>query len=224
MNTSTDKRGLSKEEYQRRQEQCEAEKFTVQTNKRLQDIELSLREHEKQLNTHQAFQGEIKSDVSSQINEIITLTMGSLKEFRQAIGDFDTHMKKQDAKLQAMKEQQDLLASEEDVGIWNSSLWEAIKDIHSKIDLIRKENNGLIDRLKIDLFNQIKSLREELIARPTGLPELQRLLESKIELVELNGQNAVLRSSNNEKQLLLVDRKIDNIYQLIKKLELSKQE
>ena len=89
---------------------------------------------------------------------------------------------------------------------------------------MHREYNGLIDRFKLDVTNQIKSLREELISRPTGLPELQKLLESKIELVELNGQNAVLRSSNNEKQILLIERKIENIYQLIKRLDLNKQE
>lgn len=224
MSTFTDKKGLSKEEYQRRQEQCESEKFTVQTNKRLQDIELSLREHEKQLNIHKAFYGGIRSDVESKINEIMNATMTSLKEFRQIIGDCETHMKDQDSEILKLNQAQQNLVSDEDLKTSLRLIDSAINDLRKSQNALHSEFNGLIERLKIDLSNQVKALREELIARPTGIPELQRLLESKIELVELNGQNAVLRSSNNEKQLLLVDRKIDNIYQLIKKLELSKQE
>ncbi len=219
-----DKRGLSREEYKKRQEQCEAEKFSVQTNKRLQDIELSLREHEKQLNTHRAFHGGIRSDVDSQINEIMTATMTSLKEFRQTIGDFETHMKNQDSKIQELKDEQEQLVYQEDLTISLRLIDSALNELRKTQKAMHSEFNGLIERLKIDFSNQIKSLKEELISRPTGISELQKLLESKIELVELNGQNAVLRSANNEKQLLLVERKIDNIYQLIKKLELSKQE
>lgn len=216
--------GISKQEYQRRQEKCEEEKFTNQTNRRLQDIELSLLEHEKQLNIHRAFHGGIRSDVNREISEIMNASMTSLKEFRQEIGDFKTHMKNQDEKLQDLKEDQDIFVQVEEFKSSLKMLDDLLKDLRKTQKAMHTEFNGLIDRLKQDFTSQIKALKEELIARPTGISELQRLLESKIELVELNGQNSVLRSANNEKQLLLVERKIDNIYQLIKKIELSNQE
>ena len=151
-------------------------------------------------------------------------TMTSLKEFRQEIGDFQTHINKQDQQINKVKQDQNDLVTSEDFKDYMRACQGLLDSLFDQQKKMQSEYHGLIDRLKIDFNNQIKSLREELISRPTGLPELQKLLESKIELVELNGQNAVLRSSNNEKQILLVERKIENIYQLIKRIDLNKQE
>lgn len=223
LNTSMDRKGMSKEEYQRRQEQCEQEKFIVETNKRLQNIELSLARLQKEIQSFEAERGSLESSCNSQINEIMNSTMSSLKEFRQTIGDYKTYIENQNVKLTAMQHSLDLYVKQEEFKEYEDYSFKIHESIKFTIRKFREEYNGLLERQKIDFSNQLKELKEELLSRPTGVPELQKLLESKIELVELNGQNAVLRSSNNEKQILLVERKIDNIYQLIKKIELSKE-
>lgn len=214
---------MTTEEYKKRQEVCNQEKFMVETNKRLQNLELALAEHEKRLNIQEAFHGGIRSDVDQMNNEIMHSTMTILKEFRQEIGNIETNVNKLENKIYNLNKEQELLANEDDVNTLYIRITESIKDIHKKVDALHQEHNGLIERLKLDICNQLKALKEEILSRPTGIPELQKLLESKIELVELNSQNGVLRSSNNEKQLLLVERKIDNLYQLIKKIELDKE-
>lgn len=223
MNTSTDRKGISKEEYQQRQAQCEQEKFTVETNRRLQQLELSLLELQKGLNIQKAFNGSIQSSCESEISEMAMNMASSLKEFRQALGDMQGEMTAQNTKIRVIGEDQNFCLHPDDLKIELKPLKKVVDDLCDAQDKLHREVHGLIDRQKQEFINQLKSLKEELLSRPTGLPELQKLLEAKIELVELNGQNAVLRSSNNEKQLLLVERKIDNIYQLIKKLELAKE-
>jgi len=81
-----------------------------------------------------------------------------------------------------------------------------------------------LNRFTQEVDNNLKVNKEEILSIPSELPHLKKMLDQRIELVELNGQNAVLRSSNNERQILLVERKIENIYQLVKKLDITNQE
>lgn len=224
MSTSTVKKGMSLEDYKRRQEQCDQEKHVVDTNKRLQNIELSLDRIQREIEKVSAEQGSLESSCESQLRDIMNSTMSSLKEFRQCVGDFESRLYSQDMKMQALSNEQYDLVNKEDLRISLKMIDSRFEQIEANHKKIHNEVHGLIDRLRLDFSNQLKAFKEEVLNRPTGLPELQKLLDAKIELVELNGQNAVLRSSNNEKQILLVERKIDHIYQLIKKIELSKQE
>ena len=214
---------MSLEDFKRRQEQCDHEKHVVETNKRLNLIQLTLDRLQRDIEQVSAEQGSLESSCESQLREIMDSTMSSLKEFRQTIGDFQSRLYSQDLKMQALSDDQHYLVNKEDLSSELKPLKKIANDLCDAHDKLHGEVHGLIERLRLDVSNQLKAFKEEVLNRPTGLPELQKLLEAKIELVELNGQNAVLRSSNNEKQLLLVERKIDNIYQLIKKLELEKE-
>lgn len=84
---------------------------------------------------------------------------------------------------------------------------------------VRKGLSMAIDSLnaKHDAFiSEIKSI-------PSGVPELKKDIESKLEAIALDGTNAILRSSNCEKHLNLVEKKIESILLLIKKIDLNQQ-
>ncbi len=151
-------------------------------------------------------------------------TLSSLKDFRQELGDISTILENNKRWIrQVRSEIEDCV----DLSTFNekiSALHDCIKSLQEEKISMRIEFNGLIDRIKLDFENKLKNQRQEILSIPSEVPNIKKEMDQKIELVELNGQNAVIRSSNNEKQILLVERKIENLYQLIKRLEIAKEE
>lgn len=126
--------------------------------------------------------------------------------------------------LKEMNEEIDKRASQLDFERINRILCERMDRLEKDRGVIRKEVNEQIERRYADFQTKLEANKQEIISRPSEIPDLRRLIDQKIELIELNGQNAVLRSANNEKQIMLVERKIENIYQLIKRIDINKQE
>lgn len=86
-----------------------------------------------------------------------------------------------------------------------------IRDIDEKtLPLVKKEISSSIDLLKKDL--------QKNIINPNAIKEE---LQKKMDLIELDGKNAVLRSTNSEKQVEMIKKQIENIYLLLKKHELN---
>lgn len=93
----------------------------------------------------------------------------------------------------------------------------------------QEESEYKIGRLEDYLKHQVKSLEEALnkkvndfISRPSELKGIRDELLNKIANSSMDSQNANLRSTNTDKQLQLQERKIENIYLLLKKYELTK--
>lgn len=216
--------GLQKKEYHEAQLLKAEEDFKYHTNQRIQNLQFAVDMINKSLATYIAAQGSDKNCVDTQISQVMDATMSSLKEFRQELGDMGTQLTNTNNWIRQARSEIEECVETSNFNEKISHLHDCIKRLHTEKDSMRKEFNGLIDRLKLDFDNKLKAQKEEILAIPSDVPNLRKVMDQKIELVELNGQNAVLRSSNNEKQIMLVERKIDNIYQLIKKLELTNQE
>lgn len=227
MSTSTvtpKPKGISQEEYKRNQESLHNEKFQFDANQRMQNLQFQVNDLKKNIEDILAAQGVDKRCVDTQLEQIMEATMNSLKEFRQNIGDFKTGMEFMGRGITAQNSMIDACVEKSLFNEKLSHLHECIKRLHGEKDAMRKEFNGLIERLKIDFDQRLQAMKAEILAIPSEVPALKHLMDQKLELVELNGQNAVLRSSNNERQILLVERKIDNLYQLVKALDIGRKE
>ncbi len=87
----------------------------------------------------------------------------------------------------------------------------------------RNEMKALYAKHKNEIETQLASFMQIMNSKPDPIPDVKALFDEKLELVSLNGQNSVLRSTNNEKHIHLIEKKIENIYQLIKQIQLEKQ-
>ncbi len=216
--------GLPKKEYQEIQQNRSEEDFKYDTNQRIQKLQFAIDEINKSLMESIALQGSEKKENDIQLHYVMESVMLSLKEFRQQLGDFAYESNACREVLRQMKEN---LNDYVHVKVFNeriSRLEESISQLSKDKDSVRKDFTGLIERFKSDCDTKIKTQKEEILSIPSEIPAIKKDINQKIELVELNGQNAALRSSNNEKQIMLVERKIENLYQLIKKIDISIQE
>lgn len=213
--------GIDKKEYIDSQKLKSEDDFRFTTNQRIQNLQFAIDMINDSLSKSIAEQGSLSTLCKTQINEILNTTITSLNQFKQSLGDIYTEFSKSERYMNHLNHQLNQMV---DVSTFNekiSQLNDQIKSLHIVNDSMKRDFKDMIDQLKSEFQTKLKSLKEEIISIPSELPKLQKEVDQKIELVELNGQNAVLRSSNNEKQIMLVERKIENIYQLIKKLELQ---
>ncbi len=216
-------RGISQEEYLATQAIKAEEDFKNQTNQSLGDLHRFVIKIDKSVYDLLALVGSNNVALDQQLTEVMTSTMSSLKEFRQELGDFGTqlfNLKISQAQVKVSLE--DYISRDcfdREVG----SLVAEIKELKNYQESMKRDFMACIERLHDQFDDKLKSMKAAILAIPSEIPALKSLIEQKLELVDLNGQNAVLRSSNNEKQIQLVERKIENIYQLIKKVDFDNQ-
>jgi Sec-independent protein translocase protein TatA len=217
--------GISREEYQKHQEIKIDQDFMQQTNQRLQNLGFSIDHINNAINdlyskltTHQV-------NTEIEMTKIMDSCVKSLKDFRKIMDEFDKEVKHlskmSDNYQQAEKNNLSLLH-----GLYNenTNFKQEIEVIKVKHENFRKEIFDLINRQSIEFNAKLKSVKEDIVSTPTGIPEMKRYFEQKIEISELNGQNAILRSSNNERQIMLIEKKIENLYQQLKSIDLTTRE
>lgn len=104
-------------------------------------------------------------------------------------------------------------------------------DAHlSRIDILEKSITAILlslndikssQKAQIDLLVDQKI--EEFKSKNDQLPDvLRNEFMKKLEGVALDGSNAVLKANNSSQQIFILEKKIENIYLQIKKLELAK--
>ncbi len=221
---SSKPQGIEKKHYQEKQSVKEDEEFKFNTNQGLQNLRFDIEKLQDGLNKLIDQQGSFRVQISGQLESDLTMKESKLSSFRQELGDACTEVKRLNKNMSDLDAQVKERVTMEYFTYHLEDLCSCIEQLNLEISKARIEGNGLIERLKLDFSSQLKQLKEEILAIPSEIPDLRKLLDEKIELVELNSQNVVLRSANNERNILLVERKIENIYQLLKKIDLNRQE
>ncbi len=216
--------GIQKEKYMEAQRLKAEEDFKYSTSQELQTLRVKMAGLQEDITRLEGEKGSDKKAMEIQLDQVMEACMSSLKEFRQELGDRDTNITHANNLIKKLSS-----AVEESVhtSTFNekfSRLEEVISKLHRERESMKQDSKAAIERLRVELDSKLKTQKEEILAIPSEVPHLKKLMDQKLELVELNGQNAVLRSSNNERQIMLVERKIENIYQLVKQLDISKQE
>lgn len=96
------------------------------------------------------------------------------------------------------------------------------KDIDDKLnnqnDYIKSQTQSIVS----NLLKQMEVLRYDLMSSPSSIESIKNELLQKMDSISLDSQNASIRSVNTDKQLQLQERKIENIYLILKKNEFNK--
>ncbi len=215
--------GTSQDDYVNFQAKKAEEDFRYSTNVSIGNLERSFQNVISRIEKLDAEYGSREVSVRQELNEVMNSTMASLKEFRQTLGDFGTELFNLKVQVANIKVSLQDYVLKEDFD-------DTISDMKDSYDFQKKYQEAMardfvssIERLRNEYDDKLKAMKAEILAVPSEIPALKKLIDQKLELVDLNGQNAVLRSSNNEKQIQLVERKIENIYQLIKKVDFENQ-
>lgn len=103
--------------------------------------------------------------------------------------------------------------------------------IKSKLDSILPE----VNRFKSELYDQnnqfrdsirtlVEEFKQNILNKPSEIPSLKSDFDAKLKNAYLDLENANIRTQNLEKQILFMEKKIENVMLLVKKIELDKRE
>lgn len=216
--------GMSKEQFQKTQSIKEDEDFKFNTNQRIQNLQFAIDMINKSLSESIANYGSQKVYYDGLMANVGASLGISLREFREQLDDFRVSLNIYSSAMACVSEEVKENVSLSDFQEKISLLESLIVKLHREKEELRKEFKDAIHRLSQEFDVKMKTQKTEILNMPSEIPAMRKLFDQKLEIVELNGQNAILRSSNNERQLTLIEKKIENIYQLMKKFDLTKQE
>lgn len=83
--------------------------------------------------------------------------------------------------------------------------------------------NDFIQNSKIELKALLDNMRKELAVNPATIFEQNDVMMKKLETAMLDGSNAMLKQNNTDVNLKLLERKLENLSLLVKKLDLALQ-
>lgn len=217
-------KGMSREEYLQKQAIHNEEKLTVDTSKRLQSLETSLSLIRKEQQDQAALLSTFKSQLESSLIDFQKRLNDFQYTLRQSLNDFKDDLATKDKDIDEIYKDFNKFVDTEDLNIEKKNISNALLQTKAQYENLKAEIYGALERLRLEVLSLFKAFREEINARPSGISEVKQALSDQIQLIELNGQNSIIRSANNEKQIMLIERKIENIYQLIKRIDLQNQE
>ena len=136
-----------------------------------------------------------------------------------------TSLAQEDTELSATSAQQDLALS--------SSIREyraSVAALQAQVSELARGTNActgaiadLMQTVKRQTDDQILALKTELKGSPSSLESTKAELLSQFKTAQMDASNSVLKANNSAKQIELIERKIENLALLVKKLELSNQ-
>ena len=215
---------MDKEKYKEIQDQKSEQDFKYNTLQRIQDLEFSITKMKGSMQNLDAVLGHGLKGCEVDIDHVMQSCMDSLKEFRSSIDSCEKTASDSRSLFNMLYTEMKECITKQECEDKLKGLRQEIQSLRKEKESMRRDFDASLQRLYSDFDARLKATKDEILSIPSEVPNLRKLVDQKIELVELNGQNAVLRSSNNEKEIMLVERKIDNLYQLVKRLELSIQE
>jgi len=162
-------------------------------------------------------------------NIILSQLQSYVHDMESKLFAFLDEHKKQVAK--SLDEHLSALKTIDATKVTNQAFHNVIPDIQEKIEstaheLIRfkGEMHALAQDFYDSMLKNFDKFKQEIILKPTGIEDVKKYLEQKLEVVAMDGSNAILRSANCEKHVNLLEKKIECIMLLIKKMDLNKQE
>ena len=205
------------------QDQKEESDFRFQTNQKLQNLQFSIDMINKTLNQCLAVQGTNKVELDIKMAKNLDSCMVMMKDFRSILDDFEMKITDHYSTLsRSIDDVKPLYITRKDHDGEIASLKAVYTELKKEYHQFCQQVNLLVQRSTSDNAEKIKAFIQEIQSKPSPIADLKKQLEEKLEMVALNGTNSVLRSTNNEKQVALIEKKIEQIFLLIKQMELGK--
>lgn len=217
-------KGIPKEEFSNFQNLKAEDDFKNNASQQISEIKISLVTLQDALAKAQNVINSNRSDIQSQIHEIIDSSLSAIKEVKKDVNLISKEIGLNRVQLHEVEHKLDHSVKEEDLREVIAGLHECMQNFADERDKVCEDFRRYVDILRGEYTTKLEDFKSEIMNIPSEIPKMTRLIDEKIQLVELNGQNSILRSANNEKQIMLLDRKIENLSQIVKKIELTKQE
>jgi|GEM_PF-5675423 hypothetical protein len=112
----------------------------------------------------------------------------------------------------------------ESLSKFNISFSDLKQEMVNKVSNCEEALRSFVLDVKNELVCRINFIKQEFISSPKSVVESNHDVAKKVEMAQLDCQNAMLKLGNLETQCRIFDRRLENLDIRIKKIELAKQE
>lgn len=158
----------------------------------------------------------VKKPFSDSLN-IYASALNGLSEKVKSLTDGQVNLIENHVSLHAVQSDFAQQLQESNVTLTNLS-----KKSDAAIASLKSYVDNLSDKTKDQVVNYMDNTKVEMIGSPSSIATVRAEIMNKLNLTSLDGSNAVLKVSNLEQQLKLIERKLENLSILQKKNEISK--
>jgi chromosome segregation ATPase len=96
------------------------------------------------------------------------------------------------------------------------------RSVDKHLKTIKEELMKMLLKNRQDTIDLMERIREEVLGSPTAIGKIRDEIMNRLEGASLDSSNAVLKTANCETHLNLIEKKIESIFALLKKKELSR--
>lgn len=201
-----------------------------QLEQRLRNMSIDLESANEQINQFKLQILELmkRSDVPSDFEEFKKQVNDSLKLLSSAHENHQSRSVSASNTMKFMHEKLDKIHGlhsdhSQDI-VYLKGCFEGIKDdLLGRIDAMATVNGKAISALKEKYVQEMGDLRAKVEATPATVLSSNEDVLKKLEIAMLEASNAMLKVNNTDTNIRILDRKIENALQLVKKMDLEKQ-
>lgn len=200
------------------------------------DIEFDWKEHlrseaaltskieEKHLDALSALQGYVKNESLKSLSD---KTIDGINYLHNEIFRIDGQLQKGTQKHLDLEDKVKQLADSHQSSSRTLDTLQGGLDGHKKdtafmVASLRKQIENDVSSVKDQVVTYMDNTKIEMIGSPGSMESVQRSISNRMDSIALDGSNAVMKSSNNEQQIKLLEKKLENLSILIKKNEFAK--
>jgi len=184
----------------------------------LNEYEARLLELEKERSFNEGFRSDISSKMSYALNKLESIKY-SFDSYEDSITKLNAQSLACCGSLNSIC--RDLTEFREIDKCFKESYDNLAKEFQSLNSSVSQYMNREFSRIQNEVDGKFTVNNQIMNAYPAALEALRDEIKHELELTSLNGQTAVLKSGNGEKQIQLLEKKVENINLLLKKYELS---
>lgn len=164
----------------------------------------------------------LKTDTSIQLENHQAAVSAELTLMRKVLDERD---RRQDEFLEACEVIFRLIpmtySTKDNFEAVKGKLEKSMSDMAEDHNRFKSDLNAVMHKLAMDYDLKLEKFKQEILGRPSEIPSLKKELLEKVDLIAMDGSNSLLRSTNNEKQIMLIEKKIENLYLMLKKIDLN---
>lgn len=215
-------RGISKKDYVEKQADKALEERSMYFNESINSLKDDVDEMECQISSVKANLGSFLSHINGQIEEFKIRLDFVIGENSGRLGDMSLELEAHKGRYRILEEnfnsmKEVLMACDNEITL----LWDELGVFERRINSFIVEWNGHLATQGQVFDRKLKEMEERILSRPSEVAELRREIKTQIELTTLNGQNSVLRCANNEKMIHILEKRLEQVFLLLKKNNLD---
>lgn len=219
------KKPISDEDNEEFQAKKAEQDFRYDTCQKLQNLHRAIEDLYVQLRQCIATQGSDHIRLDAKMDRTLDQLGSIVKQQTQRIETLELQIQKQKMEFA------EVLSNLGKSATRKEDLQHAFLLLGDSLEKLRKEFETMQTNMNRNSLSQLaayesslRAFKHDMTSKPDPIPALRKEFDDKLELVTLNGTNSILRSTNNEKQISLVEKKIEQINLILKQHELNRQQ